>query len=406
MSNASGCPQVRGQLDLQQLVVDLLLLRLRQHAGRQIDAGQPARIRRHERPAQAGAAAGVEHVEALRRPRGPHPPASPPPAPAPGRRASPASTRSSRRSCRRSARRSRSEARAGTSRPVHAASMWRAIGSSGSSASHSSKIRIALSTSPSVQCASASSRRASGCFGRSVIALQKQATASSVRFSPFSRTPRFVYASMCSGFEPDRGPIRGFGLDRLAGRPQQHAEVAVGIGVPGIERDRAVIGRDRLVQPAALLEDDAEIAVPVGPVRERAPGSSRSARSPSLAAPALVREHAGIVQRPRVVGLPRRESGGRRRRPRRGGPAAGAGSRSRAPRPRSARASARLDPPRASGRAGPACAHQAYRRPIRPDAAPWPSGVTRIDSRSRRSPPPAAPPSASPLPSSASGTRG
>ena len=63
----------------------------------------------------------------------------------------------------------------------------------GSSSSHSSKMRIALSISPSVQCASASSRRASGCFG-----LQRDHLAEAgdrlprVRFRPFSRMPRLV----------------------------------------------------------------------------------------------------------------------------------------------------------------------------------------------------------------------
>jgi hypothetical protein len=65
-----------------------------------------------------------------------------------------------------------SDARAGTLRPVHAASMCRATGSSGSSSSHCSKISAALSTSPRVQCASARSLRASRYFGRSVITLQ------------------------------------------------------------------------------------------------------------------------------------------------------------------------------------------------------------------------------------------
>ena len=218
------------------------------------------------------------------------------------------------------------------SRPVHADSMWRAMGSSGSSASHSSKIRIASSISPSVQCASASSLRASGCFGRSVIALQKQATASSVRFRPFSRTPRFVWASMCSGLSSDGGPVGGFGLDRFAGRPQQHAEVAVGIRMPRVQRDRAVIGRDGLVQTAALLEDDAEIAVPVGPVRNERQALLDEGDA-IAAAPELMREHAGVVQRPRMIGSRQRESGRTPRRPPRGDPAAGAGWQSRAPLP-------------------------------------------------------------------------
>ena len=77
--------------------------------------------------------------------------------------------------------------------------MCTAIGWSGSSSSHSSNASIALSFSPSVQWASASSRRASGCFGLNVMTLQKQTTASWTRFWLFSRMPRFVYASECSG---------------------------------------------------------------------------------------------------------------------------------------------------------------------------------------------------------------
>ncbi len=92
-----------------------------------------------------------------------------------------------------------SDARAGTSRPEQAASMCNAIGSSGSSRSHSSKISTALSTSPRVQCASASSLRASGCFGRSVITLEKHTAASLARCWPFRRMPRLWYASACSG---------------------------------------------------------------------------------------------------------------------------------------------------------------------------------------------------------------
>ena len=67
-----------------------------------------------------------------------------------------------------------------------------AMGSPGSSASHSSSTFTASSTSPIMQCANASSRRASGCLGRKVIALQKHSEASLARLRPLSRTPRFV----------------------------------------------------------------------------------------------------------------------------------------------------------------------------------------------------------------------
>ena len=55
--------EVLGQLALDELVVDLLRPRLGEHALREVDAHEPARIGREQRAAQPGAAAGVEHVE-------------------------------------------------------------------------------------------------------------------------------------------------------------------------------------------------------------------------------------------------------------------------------------------------------------------------------------------------------
>ena len=66
VERAGGVAQIGGQFTLDQFVVDLPGLRLSQHARGQIDAHQPARVRRDERTAQAGAASGIEHVEALR----------------------------------------------------------------------------------------------------------------------------------------------------------------------------------------------------------------------------------------------------------------------------------------------------------------------------------------------------
>ena len=179
---ARGVAQIRGQFTLEQFVVDVLGLRLRQHARGQVDSHQPTCVRRDERPAQPGAASSVQHIEPLRRigvGSGQHRRDQ-------GRGAVRQLRRAWRRSCPRSCRRSSSmkasDARAGTSRPEHAAIMCRAMGLSGSSASHSSNTRTASSTSPRVQCASASSLRASGCFGLKVMTLQKQTAASCVRF--------------------------------------------------------------------------------------------------------------------------------------------------------------------------------------------------------------------------------
>jgi hypothetical protein len=77
-----------------------------------------------------------------------------------------------------------------------------------------------------------------------------------------------------------------------SGRPQDHAEVAVGVGVPGIDRDRPAVGADGRLQPAAGLRGDPEVVVVV-----RAIGLEREAlldeRDGLVAAPVLVREHAG-----------------------------------------------------------------------------------------------------------------
>ena len=146
-------------------------------------------------------------------------------------------------------------------------------------------MRIALSVSPSVQCASASSRRASGCCGRSVITRQKQATASSRRFRLYEQDAEVRVGVDVLRIEPDGRPVRRLGLDRLVRRPQQHAEIAVSIGVGRIEDNRALIGFDRFVEQPRLLENDAEVAVPV-----RRIGRERQAL-PMSSTPSLLRPH-------------------------------------------------------------------------------------------------------------------
>ena len=74
----------------------------------------------------------------------------------------------------------------------------------------------------------------------------------------------------------------------------------MGVRVPWIDRDRAAVGVDCRLQPAGRLQDDAEVAVAVGPI-----GLEREAlldqRDGFVAAPLLVREHAGVVQRAGVI---------------------------------------------------------------------------------------------------------
>ena len=145
------------------------------------------------------------------------------------------------------------------------------------------------------------SLRASRCFGRSVIALQKHATASSFRLQRREQDAQIGVGIDVLGVEANGGPIRGFGFDRSARRPQQHAKIAVRIRMIGIERNRAPVGGDRLVELALRLEDDAEIAVAI-----RAVGHEREAlldESDTLVAAAqLMGEHARVVQRVGIVG--------------------------------------------------------------------------------------------------------
>ena len=129
--------QVCGQLTSDQLVVDIPRAGAIDHRFGQVDSDEAPRVRRDERTAEPGAAAGIEYVEASRRADAPR--ASPPRAPALDTTscASLASKLAAKLSNVLSM--NASDARVGTSRPEQAASMCRAIGSSGSSRSHSSK---------------------------------------------------------------------------------------------------------------------------------------------------------------------------------------------------------------------------------------------------------------------------
>ena len=103
------------------------------------------------------------------------------------------------------------------------------------------------------------------------------------------------------GIQPDGFAIGGFRFDGLSGRPQQHAEIAVRVGVLGIGGDRAPIRLDRSVEPSVGLQNDAEVAVPVRLIgREReAPADQREG---IVIATLLMREYAGVVQRTRMIG--------------------------------------------------------------------------------------------------------
>ena len=103
------------------------------------------------------------------------------------------------------------------------------------------------------------------------------------------------------GVQPDGRAIGGFRFDRASGRPQQHTQIVVSIGVTGIDRDRAPIRRDGRFQPAILLKDDAAVAAPV-----RLAGREREAaldqREGFAIASLLVCKQAGVVQSARMIG--------------------------------------------------------------------------------------------------------
>ena len=226
-----------------------------------------------------------------------------------------------------------SDARAGTSRPEHAASMCRAIGSSGSSSSHSSKISTALSTSPSVQCASASSRRASRCFGLSVITLQKQTTASSRPLQAVQQDAEVGVRVDVLGIQPNRRPIRRFRFDRLARAPSA-ARRDCCAHWHGPDRAQSRAGRRRSPRPACPRSCRTMPRLLCQSAR-----SGTSARLFSISAtasslrPCWCASTPAIVQRVGMIGRDLEDLAVDRRRPRPAGRSAAAGWRSTSLRP-------------------------------------------------------------------------
>jgi hypothetical protein len=96
------------------------------------------------------------------------------------------------------------------------------------------------------------------------------------------------------------GAIRGFRFGRFSGRPQQHAEIAVGIRVALVDGDRTLVGVDRGFQLAGRLEDDAQVAVAIRPIR-RERQAALDEHDRFVASPLLMREYAGIVQRIMII---------------------------------------------------------------------------------------------------------
>ncbi len=134
------------------------------------------------------------------------------------------------------------------------------------------------------------------------------------------------------GIDANGGSIGRFRFDQLALRPQEHAEIVVRVGMIRIERNRALERGDRLVQLQAIPQDDAQIAVPVRPIglELEAPLDQRDglARSAPAGGRARPRSAARRDSRARPRG-----SCGRCRPPPPTARSAAAGSRSRSPRP-------------------------------------------------------------------------
>jgi hypothetical protein len=96
--------------------------------------------------------------------------------------------------------------------------------------------------------------------------------------------------------------IRGFGFVWFSKRPQQHAEIAMGIRVSRLDGDRTPVRVDRPFQLAVRLKDDPQVAVPIRLIRHQ-----RKAPLEELdrfvAPPLLVREDSGVVQGVRMIGV-------------------------------------------------------------------------------------------------------
>ena len=194
-----------------------------------------------------------------------------------------------------------SDARAGTSRPEHAASMCRAIGSSGSSRSHSSKTvdRLVDLTERVVRERQQPSRFRMPRPERDD--LREAARGFALPPQAVEQNAEVVVRIRVVGVDSNRGSICRLRFDDTSLRAEDDAEVVVGVRVIRVEGDRLLVRRDRLVQPEPILQDDPEIAVPVGPIGLELE-TSLDQRDGLVASRLLMGEHSGEVQRTGMVG--------------------------------------------------------------------------------------------------------
>jgi hypothetical protein len=215
----------------------------------EIDADQPVRIRRHQRAAESRSAAGVEHVEALRRfgarilqHRGDE-----------GRRAvrQPLQLRFEARGKRIECRLDVSVRRAGGNVTA---------GACGQHVQRDRALRLFLEPFREyrdrlVDLAERAVRQCQELPCIFVLGPERDYLAETGRgfIGPLQGVEEDAEIRVrvdVIRIQPNRCAIRGFRLGRLSRGPQQDAKVAVGIRVIRIDGDRALIGVDRRVQPA------------------------------------------------------------------------------------------------------------------------------------------------------------
>jgi hypothetical protein len=283
-------PHVRRELGALQLVVHVLVPRVRQHGVREVHAYQLAGVRRDERTAEPRAAPGVEHVEAPRR----H---------------DPGFLEDRRDECGRAVREPRELRLEALGEAVERAldeSVRRARRHLATRArrQHVDGDRIArLFGEPVLE-----DRHGLAHFAQRAVG-QREQLAGFLVLRPERDHLAVADRGFVAALEPveqnaevrvgvdvlriqaNRGAVRGFGFHGSSHGPQEHAQIAVGIRVTRIERDRAAIRVDGRVQIAGRLQDDAEVAVPVrlaGTEREGSFDERNGVVVPAL----LVRENA------------------------------------------------------------------------------------------------------------------
>ena len=180
--------------------------------------------------------------------------------------------------------------------------MCRATGSSGSSASQVSKIRLASSN--------LTQRAVCHCEQTARIAVHRPqgdrlAEAGRRLLGPVQAVEQDAEVGVgvgVRGVQRDGGAIRRLRIDRMAGHAKQHAQVAMGVGVIGSDRNRAAVRLDGLIEPAGGLMNQAQVAAGVR-VTWREAQALFDESDGFVALSLLVRQHAGKVQRARVARL-------------------------------------------------------------------------------------------------------